>query len=129
MADIFVSSSNDITIMINGTPIAGVQSYSTKVNIDSKEVEAFGSVNPIGYIKGKTKYTLDLSRVFLEDTAIKDGISFYDLINTNFEVVINKNGTKVAYKDCTITDISEDGSLNDSVKEKITCLARSRTVM
>ena len=129
MADVFVASSNDITITINGNPVAGVQSYSTKVNIDSKEVEAFGSTDPIGYIKGRTKYTLDLSRVYLEDTAIKDGISFYDLINTNFEVIINKNGMKVAYKDCTITDISEDGALNDSVKEKITCLARSRTVM
>lgn len=126
--DVFVASSQDIKILLNGTVVAGVQSYSTKVNSDKKEVEAFGSSEPIGYIKGRKKYTLELSRVWLEDSALKDGIDFYDLLDSSFVVVISKNGKTVTYKDCTITDISESGSLNDSVKESISCLAKGRSV-
>lgn len=128
MADIFVASSQDIKITLNGKVVAGVQSYSTKVTSDKKEVEAFGTSEPIGYIKGRKKYTLDLNRVYLEDTAIADGIDFYDLLDTSFEVVINKNGKTISYVNCTITDISEDASLNDTVKEKISCMAQSRKV-
>ena len=126
--EIFVASSQDIKITLNGQVIAGVQSYSTKVSSDKKEVEAFGSSEPIGYIKGRKKYSIDLNRVYLEDTAISDGIDFYSLLDASFEIVINKNGKTISYLDCTIIDISEDASLNDSVKEKVSCLARSRKV-
>ena len=67
-----------------------------------------------------------MSRVYLEDTAISDGIDFYSLADNQFNVVIIKNGERVTYKDCIVTDISEDGSLNDKVIEKITVSALSR---
>lgn len=121
-----ITTSNDIFIEISGKRIAGVQSYSTKYNKDSKPVDVFGQDIPIGYIQGKKKHTLDLSRVYLEDTAIGDGIDFYSLADNQFNVVIIKNGERVTYKDCIVTDISEDGSLNDKVLEKITVSALSR---
>lgn len=122
-----ITSSNSIKIQIAGKTVAGVQSYSVKYNRDVKEIEAFGTDSPIGFIKGRKKYTLDLNRVWLEDTAIKDGIDFYALVDETFNVLITKNGKSVQYNDCTITDITEDGALNDAVKEKITCTAKSRT--
>lgn len=123
-----ITTSNDIFIEISGKRIAGVQSYSTKYNKDTKPVDVFGQDVPIGYIQGKKKYTLDLSRVYLEDTAIKDGVDFYSLTDNNFNVVIIKNGKRVTYTNCIVTDVSEDGSLNDKVVEKITVSALSRTI-
>lgn len=123
-----VTTSNDIFIEISGKRIAGVQSYSTKYNKDTKPVDVFGQDVPIGYIQGKKKYTLDLSRVYLEDTAVKDGVDFYALADNQFNVVVIKNGNRVTYKNCIVTDISEDGTLNDKVIEKLTISALSRTV-
>jgi hypothetical protein len=121
-----VTTSNDIFIEISGKRIAGVQSYSTKYNKDTKPVDVFGQDVPIGYIHGKKKHTLDLSRVYLEDTAVNDGIDFYTLADNQFNVVIIKNGQKVTYSDCIVTDIGEDGSLNDKVVEKMTISALKR---
>ena len=123
-----ITTSNDIFIEISGKRVAGVQSYSTKYNKDTKPVDVFGQDVPIGYIQGKKKYTLDLSRVYLEDTAAKDGIDFYSLADNNFNVVVIKNGNRITYSDCIVTDINEDGSLNDKVVEKMTISALQRKV-
>lgn len=123
-----ITTSNDIFIEISGKRVAGVQSYSTKYNKDTKPVDVFGQDVPIGYIQGKKKHTLDLSRIYLEDTAVKDGIDFYSLADNQFNVVIIKNGKRVTYKSCIVTDVSEDGSLNDKVVEKMTISALSRVV-
>ena len=121
-----VTTSNDIFIEISGKRIAGVQSYSTKYNKDTKPVDVFGQDIPIGYIQGKKKHTLDLSRVYLEDTAVNDGVDFYDLADNQFNVVIIKNGQRITYSDCIVTDVNEDGSLNDKVVEKMTISALTR---
>lgn len=121
-----IATSNDIFIEISGKRIAGVQSYSTKYNKETKPVDVFGQDVPIGYLHGKKKYTIDLSRVYLEDTTAKDGVDFYTLSDNAFNVVIIKNGKKVTYSDCIVTDISEDGSLNDKVVEKMTISALTR---
>ena len=121
-----VTTSNDIFIEISGKRIAGVQSYSTKYNKDTKPVDVFGQDVPIGYIQGKKKHTLDLSRVYLEDTAVNDNVDFYDLADNQFNVVIIKNGQRITYSDCIVTDVNEDGSLNDKVVEKMTISALTR---
>lgn len=121
-----VTTSNDIFIEISGKRIAGVQSYSTKYNKDTKPVDVFGQDVPIGYIQGKKKHTLDLSRVYLEDTAVNDGVDFYDLADNQFNVVIIKNGQRITYSDCIVTDVNEDGSLDDKVVEKMTISALTR---
>ena len=123
-----ITTSNDIFIEISGKRVAGVQSYSTKYNKDTKPVDVFGQDVPIGYIQGKKKHTLDLSRVYLEDTAAKDGIDFYSLADNQFNVVVIKNGNRITYSDCIVTDINEDGSLNDKVVEKMTINALQRKV-
>lgn len=121
-----ITTSNDIFIEISGKRVAGIQSYSTKYNKETKPVDVFGQDVPIGYIQGKKKYTIDLSRVYLEDTAVKDGVDFYTLSDNKFNVVIIKNGQKVTYSDCIVTDIGEDGTLNDKVVEKMTISALTR---
>lgn len=125
-----VTTSTSISIEISGKTIAGVQSYNTKYTKDTKEVDVFGQDVPIGYIQGKKKYTIDLSRIYLEDTAAAEGIDFYDLSDNMFTVVIDKQGTngtkRITYSDCIVTDISEDGSLNDKVIEKMTVSALTR---
>lgn len=121
-----ITTSNDIFIEISGKRVAGIQSYSTKYNKETKPVDVFGQDVPIGYIQGKKKYTIDLSRVYLEDTAVNDGVDFYTLSDNKFNVVIIKNGKKVTYSDCIVTDIGEDGTLNDKVVEKMTISALTR---
>lgn len=123
-----ITTSTSISIEISGKTIAGVQSYNTKYSKDTKEVDVFGQDVPIGYIQGKKKHTLDLSRVYLEDTAAKDGIDFYSLADNQFNVVVIKNGNRITYSDCIVTDINEDGSLNDKVVEKMTISALQRKV-
>ena len=121
-----ITTSNDIFIEISGKRVAGIQSYSTKYNKETKPVDVFGQDVPIGYIQGKKKYTIDLSRVYLEDTAVNDGVDFYTLSDNQFNVVIIKNGQKITYSDCIVTDIGEDGTLNDKVVEKMTISALTR---
>lgn len=126
-----ITTSTSISIEIAGKTIAGIQSYNTKYSKDTKEVDVFGQDVPIGYIQGKKNYTIDMSRIYLEDTAAAEGIDFYALSDNTFNVVIDKQGTngtkRITYSDCIVTDISEDGSLNDKVIEKMTVKALNRS--
>lgn len=121
-----IMTSDDIFFELNGKRVAGVESYSTKYTNDVKLIDAFGQTTPIGYTLGSRKYSVDISRVYLEDTAITDGIDFYTLAEFGFDFVVIKGGTRTVYKDCVISDISEDGSLKDKVGEKITLMALDR---
>ena len=119
-----VTTSDDIYFEIDGKRVAGVESYSTKYTNDVKAIDAFGQGTPIGFTSGSKKHSIDVSRVYLEDTAIKDGIDFYKMENFNFVVI--KRGKRTVYKNCIISDVSEDGQLKDKVGEKITIMALSR---
>jgi hypothetical protein len=121
-----ITTSDDIFFELNGKRIAGVESYSTKYTNEVKLVDAFGQSTPIGYTLGAKKHTIDITRVYLEDTAIADGIDFYSLANLDFNFVVIKKGKRVVYKNCIISDISEDGSLKDKVAEKISLMALDR---
>ena len=121
-----IMTSDDIFFELNGKKIAGVESYSTKYTNDIKLVDVFGQNTPVGYTIGSKTHSIDISRVYLEDTAIADGINFYNLTDFDFNFVIVKNGKRVVYKNCVISDISEDGSLKDKVAEKITLMALDR---
>jgi hypothetical protein len=123
-----IMTSDDIFFEVNGQKVAGVESYSTKYTNDVKMVDAFGQNTSIGYTLGSRKYNIDISRVYLEDTAIADGIDFYSLTNFGFNFVVVKNGVRTVFKDCIISDISEDGSLKKEVAEKISLLALDRVV-
>lgn len=125
-AGVKIMSSDDIFFEINGKKVAGVESYSTKYTNDVKTVDAFGQSTPIGYIIGSKKHSIDISRAYLEDTAIADGINFYTLTDYDFNFVIVKGNKRTVYKNCIISDISEDGTLKDKVAEKITLMALDR---
>ena len=58
--------------------------------------------------------------------AIADGINFYTLTDYDFNFVIVKGNKRTVYKNCIISDISEDGTLKDKVAEKITLMALDR---
>lgn len=123
-----ITTSNDIFLELNGNRIAGVQSYSTNYTNDVKTVDAFGQDIPIGYTRGKKAFSLNLTKVYLEDTAIADGIDFYTLSDGDFDLVIVKNGRRIVYKNCIVASISEDGNLHDKVQEKMTLNALNRIV-
>lgn len=123
-----IMTSDDIFFEVDGKRVAGVESYTTKYTNDVKLVDAFGQNTPIGYTLGSKKHTIDISRVYLEDTAINDGITFYNLTDFDFNFVVIKGGKRTVYKNCVISDISEDGSLKDKVAEKITLMALDRVV-
>lgn len=121
-----VMTSDDIFIEVNGKRVAGVESYSTRFSNEIKTHDAFGSVVPIGYSKGSRKHVIDLSRIYLEDTAIADGIDFYSLSDFDWNLVIIKGAKRTVYTSCIVSDIAEDGNLKDKVAEKITVTALDR---
>ena len=121
-----ITNSDDIFFEINGSRIAGVESYGTRYSNELKTHDAFGQSVPIGYSNGSKKHTIDLTRIYLEDTAIADGINFYNLADYDWNFVIIKNGKRVVYKSCMISEISEDGSLKDRVAEKLSIMALDR---
>lgn len=121
-----ILNSDDIFIEIDGKRIAGVESYGTRYSNDIKLIDAFGQRTPIGYARGSRKHTVDLSRVYLENTAINDGIDFYNLSDFDWNLVIEKAGKRTVYKSCVISDISEDGQLKGNVAEKVTLMALDR---
>ena len=121
-----IMTSDDIFFEVSGKRVAGVESYNTKYTNDVKLHDAFGQSTPIGYTLGSKKYQIEISRAYLEDTAIADGIDFYDMTEFDWDLVIIKDGKRTVYKSCIISEISEDGKLKDAVAEKITVMALDR---
>ena len=106
-------TSADIYLELDGRKIAVVQSYRAKAAKSSKNIEAFGESEPVATIEGQKSYTVELTRLYATDTAISDGIDFYNL--TDFSLVICKPDRKVIYSGCEWSGIQEDGELNATV--------------
>ena len=121
-----VMTSDDIFFEVDGNRIAGVESYSTRYTNDVKVHDAFGQNIPIGFSYGSKKHVIDIGRIYLEDTAIADGINFYNLSDYDWNLVIIKNGKRTVYRSCVISEIAEDGALKDKVAEKVTIMALDR---
>ena len=109
---------------LDGRKIAVVQSYRAKAAKSSKNIEAFGESEPVATIEGQKSYTVELTRLYATDTAISDGIDFYNL--TDFSLVICKPDRKVIYSGCEWSGIQEDGELNATVAERVTLTAARR---
>lgn len=123
-----IMTSDDIFFEIDGNRIAGVESYSTRYTNDVKMHDAFGQNTPIGFSHGSKKHVVDISKIYLEDTAINDGIDFYTLSDYDWNLVIIKKGIRTVYKSCVISEIAEDGALKDRVAERLTIMALDRVV-
>lgn len=117
-------TSKDIYFELNGKKIAVVQNYNTSYQKEDKEVDAFGTEDPVGYTPGKKQYTIKITKAYITDAAVADGISFYDM--DNFEFVIVKPDKRIIYSSCSITNIDEEGSLNDIIAENISIRASKR---
>ena len=117
-------TSSDIYLEVNGIKAAVVQSYTARAAKTSKAVEAFGEEEPVATVPGQTVHTLELTRLYATDEAIRDGIDFYSL--TGFSLVICKPDRKIIYSDCQWSNISEAGTLGDMVVEKVTIVATKR---
>jgi hypothetical protein len=107
-----ITDSNGVT-----KKVAVVQSYNTSYQKDDREVDAFGTSDPVGYTPGKKQHTIRISKAYITDAAIADGITFYFL--DDFEFVIVKPDKRIVYSNCSITGIEEEGSLNDVIAENI----------
>ena len=117
-------TSADIYLEVDGKRVAVVQSYSAKAAKTSRAVEAFGESEPVATLDGQRKYTLELTRLYVTDEAISDGIDFYGM--KDFSLVICKPDRKVIYSGCEWSSIREDGELDAMVAEKITVTASHR---
>lgn len=117
-------TSSDIYLEVNGKKVAVVQSYRATARKTEKTVEAFGESRPVATIAGQPSYTVELSRLYATESAVSDGISFYEL--KDFSLVIVKPDRRVVYTGCNWSRIDENGELNDLVAEKISLVAADR---
>ena len=117
-------TSADIYLELDGRKIAVVQSYRAKAAKSSRNIEAFGESEPVATIEGQKSYTVELTRLYATDEAIRDGIDFYGL--SGFSLVICKPDRRVIYSGCQWSKIGESGTLGAAVVEKVTVMAGRR---
>ena len=117
-------TSSDIYIEVNGRRLAVAQSYRSRTTRESRYVEAFGALEPVGAASGRVKHVLELTRVCLNGSALSDGINFHDL--DGFNVVIVKPGRKIIYSGCEWSAIDENASLGNTVLESVSIVASKR---
>ena len=124
MANTVLPLSSDIYLEVDGKKVAVVQSYHAAAKKTERSVEAFGESEPVATIEGQKSYTVELTRLYATDTAISDGIDFYNL--TDFSLVICKPDKRIIYSQCRWSSIEEAGKLGDPAAEKVTIIARKR---
>jgi len=117
-------TSKDIYFQVGTTKVAIVQNYSTSYSKEDKEVDAFGESEPVGFTPGKKQYGIKITKAYITDVAKRDNINFYTLNNFEFKIV--KQDKIIVYGGCSITNIDEEGSLNDVIAENISIRASSR---
>ena len=124
MNNTVLPASSDIYLECNGKKVAVVQSYRAVSRKKERTVEAFGEREPVATIAGQPSYTLELTRLYVTDAAISDGIRFHDL--EDFSLVIVKPGGRIVYTGCNWSQITESGEVGDLVAEKIGIIAAHR---
>ena len=117
-------TSNDIYIEIDGKKLAVAQKYRTRSTRESRYIEAFGSVEPVGAVGGRVKHVLELTRVCVSAAALDDGIDFHAL--SGFNVVIVKPDRRIIYSGCEWASIDEDADLGSLVLESVSVVATRR---
>ena len=120
-------TSSDIWLDLEGKKVAVVQNYTAKAAKSSRCVEAFGESEPVATIAGQRKYTLQLTRLYATDEAIRDGVDFYSM--SGFSLVVCKPDRKIIYADCQWSTIKEVGELGSMVLEQVTLVASRRIEM
>ncbi len=119
-----IPTSADIYLQVNGTKVAVVQSYRVTSRSKSQTIEAFGEAEPIATIASMNSYTIELSRLYATDAAIRDGISFHDL--KDFSLVICKPDRRVIFDNCQWSTIEESAEVGGMVLERAVIYASHR---
>ena len=119
-----IPTTADIYLEVDGVRVAVVQSYKVTASRESKAIYAFGQSEPVTTIRGQSQYTLELTRIYATDEAIRDGLSFADM--GEFSLVICKPDRKIIYSDCQWSSIQENATLGSMVLEKVTLVASRR---
>ena len=104
--------------------VAVVQSYKVTATRSSKAIYAFGQEAPVATIRGQGKYTLELTRIYATDEAIRDGLNFAEL--DNFSLVVCKPDRNVIYSGCQWSRLEESAEVGGNVMEKVTVEASRR---
>ncbi|MBR4953666.1 MAG: hypothetical protein IKV47_06170 [Oscillospiraceae bacterium] len=120
-------TSSDIYLEADGKKVAVVQSYRATAKKTERTIEAFGEAEPVATITNQPVYTIVLTRLYATDSAISDGISFYDL--RDFSLVIVKPDKRIVYTGCNWSEISESAEVSQNVAEKVTLVAGGRVEM
>lgn len=124
MSKISFPTSSDIYLEADGVRIAVVQSYTARSTRTSTAVEAFGEKESVATVPGPEQHTIELSRLYATDEAIRDGIDFYAL--SGFSLVVCKPDRKIIYANCQWSEIKEVGELGRMVLEKVKLVASRR---
>ena len=124
MSKISFPTSSDIYLEADGVRIAVVQSYTARSTRTSTAVEAFGEKEPVATVPGPEQHTIELSRLYATDEAIRDGIDFYAL--SGCSLVVCKPDRKIIYANCQWSEIKEVGELGRMVLEKVKLVASRR---
>ena len=124
MSKISFPTSSDIYLEADGVRIAVVQSYTARSTRTSTAVEAFGEKEPVATVPGPEQHTIELSRLYATDEAIRDGIDFYAL--SGFSLVVCKPDRKIIYANCQWSESKEVGELGRMVLERVKLVASRR---
>lgn len=119
-----IPTTADIYLELNGVKVAVVQSYKVTAARSGKAILAFGQNEPVATIRGAEEYTLELTRIYATDAAIRDGIDFYKL--DEFNLVICKPDGNVIYTGCQWVNLQESAEVGGTVLEKVTVSAAHR---
>lgn len=120
-------TSSDIYLEADGKKIAVVQSYKASAKRSARSIEAFGESEPVATLEGQRNYTIELTRIYATDEAIRDGIDFYSV--SDFSLVIAKPDRRIIYTGCQWESIVESGEIGETVAEKISIVASKRVEM
>lgn len=97
--------------------VAVGEKYSVNKSKDTKEQEAFGEEEAVATYGGRTSYELEISRAYVTDEALVDGIFLDEL--EDFDFIIEKPDRTETYSMCNWSEVSESGELKDKVVENM----------
>lgn len=119
-----IPTTADIYLQVQGKKVAVVQSYKVTATRSGKSIWAFGQDEPVATIRGADEYKLELTRIYATDTAIKDGINFFEL--EDFDMVVRKPDKTILYTGCQWVKLEESAEVGGTILEKVTVSASQR---
>lgn len=123
MTELIFPTGQDIYLEVNGRKLAVVESYRARSDRELYPVEAMGESEPSAMQFGRTRYTLELNRVYPCDAA-GDGVDFHAL--QGFNLVVVKPDRRIVFTDCQWSSITESAGINDTLMEQVTLSAGRR---